>query len=372
MKNLLVLAFLLITNCVATDDIDRMRSVPSASNQKLDVDSEFNQNALLSKHSEYPTFLAHTYKYNKQYQNSTEHFYRFQIYLDNLKFIEKHNSDKTQTYTVEMNEFGDMTTEEFIEQYSNLNIQIDSESEQHINPTLFTNYSNSQIDFRQNGDAVNWVGDVRKPIRPIQDQKTCGGCWAFSTIGAIESINTIKCGKTDKLSEQQLVDCVTTNYGCNGGNMVNAYNYVIGAGVNFASDYPYVAMRQTCKYSTIKSQAHISGFKAIPSGDENTLVQQIYQQPISVAIDATGTGFQLYQSGIYRPTTCSSKNLSHAVLLVGYGVEGGIIYYRLRNSWGTQWGEPAVSGGERGYMRIGKGVNVCGIATMASYPITNC
>mmetsp|Transcript_80643 Transcript_80643/g.112044 ORF Transcript_80643/g.112044 Transcript_80643/m.112044 type:complete len:99 (-) Transcript_80643:22-318(-) len=80
--------------------------------------------------------------------------------------------------------------------------------------------------------------------------------------------------------------------------------------------------------------------------------------PISVALHA-GIGLQLYSGGIFNPSICSKK-LNHAVLGVGFGVENGVEYFKIKNSWGASWGEA-------GYFRIVKGKNKCGIAKACSY-----
>jgi len=82
--------------------------------------------------------------------------------------------------------------------------------------------------------------------------------------------------------------------------------------------------------------------------------------PIAVAIDASGA-FGYYKSGIYS-SSCSKTTPNHAVLIVGYGTTSdGKDYWLVKNSWGTSWGE-------KGYIRIARNVNMCGIAGWASYP----
>jgi len=91
------------------------------------------------------------------------------------------------------------------------------------------------------------------------------------------------------------------------------------------------------------------------------------KQPISVAIDASELSFQLYHDGVYYSYLCSSTNLDHGVLVVGFGLYDGILekknYWIVKNSWGPSWGQ-------EGFIYMSKDRNNnCGIATSASYPI---
>ena len=78
--------------------------------------------------------------------------------------------------------------------------------------------------------------------------------------------------------------------------------------------------------------------------------------PITVGLDATTAKLKAYTGGVHAPAACKDwVRLDHAVLIVGYGVDGGVPYWRVKNSWGDDWGEG-------GYFRIKRGVNMCGIA----------
>jgi len=98
----------------------------------------------------------------------------------------------------------------------------------------------------------------------------------------------------------------------------------------------------------------------VTANDENALMAAVAKQPVSVAIEADTSVFQLYESGVLTSSGCGTS-LDHGVLTVGYGTDDGTAYWKVKNSWGTSWGE-------NGYIRMERGVNMCGISQMASYP----
>ncbi len=106
------------------------------------------------------------------------------------------------------------------------------------------------------------------------------------------------------------------------------------------------------------------GYVNITSGDELALQKAIAEiGPISVALDASHSSFQLYRSGVYNEPACSSTLIDFAGIFVGYGTLGKDEYYIFKNIWGTTWGD-------KGYMLMSRNKkNQCGVATLASYPI---
>jgi KDEL-tailed cysteine endopeptidase len=169
------------------------------------------------------------------------------------------------------------------------------------------------------------------------------------------------------LSEQQLVDCSSSegNQGCNGGLMDYGFKYVINnKGLTTEAAYPYTAMDGTCKKG-LKSAATISSFTDVPANSQLALMNAIVQQPVSVAVEADQNSFQFYAGGVM--TKACGTNLDHGVLAVGYGTEGGQDYYKVKNSWGADWGL-------KGYILLGRGSafgssGQCGIQMDPSYPV---
>jgi len=201
-------------------------------------------------------------------------------------------------------------------------------------------------------------------VTGIKNQGQCGSCWAFSATGSTEGAWFLKNNKLVSLSEQQLVDCSGAygNYGCDGGLMDSAFQYIIAnKGIDTEDSYPYTAADGDCAFNPATVGATLASFKDITSQSETALQSAITARPVSVAIDASQSSFQFYSSGTYYEPSCSPTQLDHGVLAVGFDTDGG--FYIVKNSWGTDWGMS-------GYIQMSLGKNNnCGIATMSSYPV---
>ena len=205
----------------------------------------------------------------------------------------------------------------------------------------------------------------------VKDQGACGSCWAFGAIASMEAAHFEAHGELISMSEQQLVDCSNYDGGCNGGWYDTAWHYVHNeGGVQTETAYPYHARDQTCRADDSAFVAQVSGCTGGPgnwvcsnsgmSGDDADLEALLSGRPVAVAVDATY--FQFYQGGIYHSSLCSSSALNHAIFAVGMGSENGTPYYIVKNSWGKSWGEA-------GYIRMQRGMNLCGIADYPGYAI---
>jgi len=210
------------------------------------------------------------------------------------------------------------------------------------------------LDVSSVADSYDWR--EHGAVNPIKDQGQCGSCWAFSTVANVEGVGSVETGKLQSLSEQQLVDCDSSDGGCQGGLPSNAFQYMIdnGMGLESESAYPYKASDGTCTKTSSQYKAFVSAWHQI-SKDETQIAAAVQQYgPLSIGINANT--FQNYRSGVANPLFCNPSALDHGVAIVGFGTDSGKAYWTIRNSWGTSWGE-------EGYIRMIRGKGKCGLNT---------
>lgn len=195
----------------------------------------------------------------------------------------------------------------------------------------------------------------------MKNQKSCGSCWTFGVLGALEGQYFLKTGKLIPLSEQNLVDCVKKDAKkCYGGNFYMAYGYLQkNGGIESEKTYPYTGKKGACKYNPKNSVTKITGYKKVSSNDK-ALTQAIATVgPISVGINTKG--LKQHKNGTYYQPNCPIGS-NHVVLAVGYGSDEKGDYYIVKNSWGPKWGE-------KGFFKMARNRdNNCGITSNANYP----
>jgi C1A family cysteine protease len=277
------------------------------------------------------------------------------IFMQNIDRILETNRAQSD-YWFGVTEFADMTAEEF---KSVMLSGLKPESERVVLGTQGA--TGAEVP-----DSIDWVD--QGAVSPVKNQGSCGSCWAFSTVGALEGRAQIAKGNLQQFSEQQFVDCDTDfgDQGCNGGLMDNAFKYAEQADICTEDSYAYKGKGGSCAASGCTvglKTGEVTGFMDVTVNDEQALMEAVAAGPVSVAVDAV-TLFQLYFGGIMSGL-CGAM-LDHGVLVVGYGTDNGKDYWKVKNSWGSSWGE-------KGYVRMlrGKGgKGQCGILSgPPSYPV---
>lgn len=323
-------------------------------------------------------FDAFVHKYSKVYATAEEREVRRAIFGASYAIIQASNA-RGNPYTLTVNEFSDLTSEEFRASHFGFSGARTLSSQWAGLPRLSGLLPNSTEEAQNSSvgnatdpsvppEAVDWV--AKGAVTAPKQQGGCGSCWSFSTIGSLEGAWQIASGRLLSLSEQQLIDCSRGNYGCGGGVMDAAYTDMKGKAICSEEAYPYKARAGTCNESYVSScegtglpRGALVGYKDVQENDEDALLEAVARQPVSVAIEADQVALQLYGGGVLTKE-CGSK-VDHAVLIVGYGSDAGLKYWKVKNSWGGNWGE-------NGYVRIErglKGAGECGINSMASYPV---
>jgi C1A family cysteine protease len=251
-------------------------------------------------------------------------------------------NDQDLTFKLRMNQFGDLTDDEF-------KLQIHG----HLGSCLQTPQMETLIPPDDEPSdvpapaSVDW--EASGDVTPVKNQGQCGSCWAFATTGSIECDYAIDHGKLNSLSEQQLVDCSRSygNYGCDGGWWYNAYDYVLAeGGLCSEAEYPYTAKDGTCKASSCGTKYDpITASVKVTPDSTSSLENAVAVGCVAVGVEADQVAFQYYSSGVLTGT-CGT-NIDHGVLAVGYGTSGSQTYWKVKNSWGTSWGD-------KGYIYICK------------------
>jgi len=300
-----------------------------------------------SKHN--TEFFKFIRTFNKTYPRQ-EFVNRFSIFQQNLKFAAQHQAANPQAQ-FGVTQFMDLTPEEFGQQYLNFRPKANA-----VRPPFKTEFKQTV----NAPDPTNYDWSQAGVITPVYNQGQCGSCWAFSATETIESYWALAGNQLTQLSMEQIVDCDTTDSGCNGGEPTTAYQYVESAGgLDSYSSYPYTAgggQSGTCQFSSSNVVATISGYT--PINGETGMYQQLSSGsggPISVCVDASS--WQYYQGGIL--TSCGNQ-VDHCVQTTGYYNYGASNqYWNVRNSWATSWGI-------NGYIWIAIGQDLCSIGDYAT------
>lgn len=288
-------------------------------------------------------FTRFTSDYSKSYDSVEEYAKRLQIFADNMEKVAEMNAEHVLINgeaVFGVTKFSDLTPKEFKSFYLGY---------------VPSNATKTYVDF--SGPVANDVDWVSKgAVTPVKNQGQCGSCWAFSATAAIESYAQLAGKGLKVLSAQQINSCDKRDGGCNGGNTETAYQYVKSAGgIELNSDYPYTSgggQTGSCKFNSGRIAISISGYHSIGRG-ESSLKSAMNEGPASLCLAASS--WQSYRGGIL--SKCDNQ-VDHCVQGTGYS---GSSYWKIRNSWGTGWGES-------GFIRLAYGQDLCKVSDDATYP----
>lgn len=296
-----------------------------------------------------PMFQQFKTSYGRTYESPAEEAKRFEIFSANMRKAAEHQTRNPHA-TFGMNAFSDMSAEDFKTRHNAQKHYALRTAERRNVVSMSTDEVNAAL---RGVTAVDWR--QKGAVTPVKNQGQCGSCWSFSTTGNIEGQWFLAGHTLTSLSEQELVSCDTTDSGCNGGLMDNAFQWLINnknGQIVADSAYPYVSGGgnvPSCDMSGSKPVgAVITSYHDLPNNETQMAAWLAQNGPIAIAVDASS--WQTYTGGVM--TDCTSQQLDHGVLLVGFGVDGSTPYWTIKNSWSASWGE-------QGYIRVQRGTNQC-------------
>lgn len=319
--------------------------------------------------------LFSTFKsfHRKKYETVSEENQRFQNFKSFLEEVDMRNEEEVDNdgHAVHgITKFADLSPEEFRERfltYKPASTSVKS-SKWNKGVHIMGNSANSILKDKKFSEisSVDWTGIY---TNSVNDQGYCGSCWAFSVVEQVESdaIRANILNISQPLSVQQVVSCDSVDLGCSGGNTETAYQYIAAAGgLVSAKDYPYqsflgqtgLCMKTNNRFTSLVT---VSGYQTISGGNHNGNVESAMMSyvsstgPLSICLDASL--WATYTGGVI--SRCGHA-INHCVQLVGIQVEKN--YWKIRNSWGRDWGDS-------GFIYLQTGKNMCGITTDPTFAV---
>ncbi|POM79931.1 Papain-like cysteine protease C1 [Phytophthora palmivora] len=202
------------------------------------------------------------------------------------------------------------------------------------------------------GETVDW--QTTGCVTAVKDQGECGACWAFSATAAMESGYCVATGGSlPNLSDQQLISCdgENGNNGCGGGYAAYTMDWIANerSGKMCTLDtYPFVSdsgnVPSCAMSSCTEFDVGVTGYESVHE-DAGAIEDAVRNQPVSIFLYSGSSAFQFYSGGVLTGENCD-KTGSHSGLAVGFGeTDDNLLYWRIKNQWGTSWGED-------GYVRV--------------------
>jgi len=312
--------------------------------------------------------------HDKEYRNEDEEHHRRITWEHNVKSVMHHNIKHSlgeSTFTMGVNQFTDMTRDEFARITTGFKPSVEQKHKRRHTKAKHHSCRPKMLDEVNVPDSVDWRTEGY--VTEVKDELGCISSQYFGVTGTLEGQWFRKTGQLTSLSEQNLKDCcekdpTKCSTFLNGTCSLDAtYQYIKIKGIESLADYPDKSTPESCMYDPNKRVASLSGYDYIDPTEKQLRVAVASIGPIATAVDASQASFMSYASGVYDEPKCSSTNLDHAMLIVGYGTDTTAgDYWIVKNSWGPKWGM-------NGYMLMSRNKNnQCGIATTTSYPYFSC
>eukprot|EP00347_Sterkiella_histriomuscorum_P007523 403348594 len=333
---------------------------------------ENNSNLLLKVSPEVQSaFNNFVSRQQRSFLTQEEFKARLAIFRDNYERVQLHNSQKDVSFKLAINKFADWSKQElqqFMPIIEPTDTDQDHTNEDEVDQYLATDDDDDDLLFAP--ASVDWRDQGAVTQVRIQG-KQCGACHTFSAAGAVEGAYKIKTGKLIEFSKQQLLDCSGNygNQGCKGGYPTNNFKYLQKNKIQTYDSYPYTGAVQKCSYDASKGIVGVKSYISLPQDDPTALMNAVQKQPVSIGVAGVKDVFYLYKGGVLDDAASCGTKIDHVVLLIGYGTDKatGKDYWLLKNSWGTDWGENGFGRVRRDMTK--KGVGMCGIHKLSSYPI---
>ena len=322
----------------------------------IDVDAAAINTAATSP--TFKQFVKFKHQYNRVYATKQDEDRAYKTFVAHLKTLDPTAQHNWRGVT----QFSDLTEKEFRQRYA-MHVPLVKENNRPTAAAAFTQHILSTLP-----KEIDW--SKRNAVSPVKNQGQCGSCWVFSATGSMEGALAIATGlPVVSLSEEEYLACYAPNRQiCNGGDVEAAFRWAQSRSICTERAYPYVAPtgkpfppppKLVCKASMCNSTANVGlkqgqllNWTYVAKNDIGAMMVAVSQGPVSITVNAGPMAN--YRGGVMSGQCNPYGYGDHAVLVVGYGHDNatGLDYWKIKNSYGTQFGE-------NGYIRVKRNDSLC-------------